>query len=164
MQAEEDRQIRAGLADGKTGAAALDAAAGVQSDVDHESAAALAAQNGRGESVGASSGVLQAPRSARCLAREQCSGCLAARCELVVPLGGVGGERGGGGVPPYICDCAAAKPTRGRVSQGNWHRILEVALEVSAEAGDAAAVRMRALEVIQAMCRCGTTHSTSCST
>ena len=159
MQAEEDRQIRAGLADGKTGAAALDAAASAQSDVDHESAAAVAAQNGRGESVGASSGVLQASCPAACLPGEQSGGCLGTRCEVVVPLG-----TGGGGVPPCICDCAAIKPTRGWVSQGNWHRILELALEVSAEAGDAAAVRMRALEVIQAMCRCETTRSTSCST
>lgn len=64
MQAEEDRQVRAGLAAGEAGAVALDAAASAQGEVDHESAAAVAAQNGRGESVGASSGVLQAGRPA----------------------------------------------------------------------------------------------------
>lgn len=39
--------------------AALEAAAGAGADMDHETAAAIAAQNGQGESVGVSSGVLQ---------------------------------------------------------------------------------------------------------
>ena len=52
----------------------LEVAAGAGADADHEGAAAIAAQNGQGESVGVSSGVLQA-RAPLAALPSGCHGC-----------------------------------------------------------------------------------------
>lgn len=64
VQSEQERQVRMG--DSAGGAApGLQAVKGAGGDVDHETAAAIAAHNGEGDSVGVRSGVLQVCHIAR---------------------------------------------------------------------------------------------------